>query len=774
MSILIGTEQGNDDLLGGPDGDQIEGLGGNDRLTGGDGADTLLGGVGNDVLWGGAVDDPFGDAGDGGDWLDGGAGNDSVRGAFGDDTVNGGEGDDTLGAGPGSDLVDGGDGTDWLGINFELQPNAIVFSAAALQAGVEAELRFGDGSVDTIRDVERLRLIGSAHGDSLTGAGFSNVIQGLAGNDSLHGGSASDRIEGGDGDDLLNGGTGADTMLGGAGNDVYYVDAPGDVVTEAAGAGIDLVIAEHGSYTLGAEIEQGRIAVNGAAGLYGNALDNLLYAGNGDNSLYGGSGIDTVSYRYAGAAVFVSLSLAGAQATSGSGMDSLSLIENLSGSVFNDRLGGNAQWNVLDGGVGADTLIGGDGSDTYVVDHSQDVVIETNADLRSGGSDWVHSHLNSTTLGANVEHGLILRAGSANLFGNAANNILVAGDGDNRINGGSGVDTVSYERAAAAVGVDLSLVTAQATGGSGSDTLTLIENLIGGAYADSLKGNGLWNRIDGGLGADTMEGGLGSDSYVFDNAGDVVIERADEGIDWVYSRLESYQLGENIENGAIDRDEGYSLSGNALANVLQVGLGDDTLDGGEGADTASFARASSAVVVQLERGLATGGAGTDTLVSIENLIGSSHHDSLYGDAQPNDIRGGSGSDWIAGGGGNDILRGGGNNQGDGASDSFVFDTAPNGNTNYDRIIAFEGNGIDRIVLDPAIFSAIGAQLDASEFRIGTSALDADDYILFDRLTGNLFYDADGSGAGAKVLFAKLIAWTGSIDVSDFVMPPPGG
>jgi Ca2+-binding RTX toxin-like protein len=603
-------------------------------------------------------------------------------------------------------------------------------------------------------------------------------LRGAEGPDEIFAGIGNDRLQGGAGDDGLHGGAGNDTMLGGNGNDRYYVESAGDLVIETEAdpllGGIDWVISAR-SYTLPANVENGVLIGTATTNLFGNALDNLLIAGHGDNRLGGGAGVDTVSYENAMAAVTVSLALGSAQATGGSGTDTLLLVENLIGSAYADRLIGNALWNVFDGGAGADTLEGGDGSDTYVIDSALDLIVESNADVRTGGSDWVHSHLASTTLGSNLENGLILRSGAANLFGNAANNTLVAGVGDNRLWGGSGLDTVSYERAGAAVTVDLSVATAQSTGGSGSDTLQLIENLIGSAHNDSLKGNGLWNRLDGGAGADTLEGGLGSDSYVVDHAGDVVIERADEGADWVYSRLTSYQLGDHIENGAIDRDDGASLSGNALANVLQAGLGNDTLNGGEGSDTASFARASSAVVVELARGLASGGAGTDQLASIENLIGSSHHDSLYGDANANDIRGGSGSDWIAGGGGNDILRGGGNNQGDGAADSFVFDTAPNGNTNYDRIIAFEGNGLDRILLDPAIFGAIGATLDASEFRIGTSALDADDYLLFDRLTGNLFYDADGSGAGAKVLFAKLINWSGSVDASDFVItpPPPG-
>jgi Ca2+-binding RTX toxin-like protein len=735
---------GNDRLYGGEDDDFLIGERGNDRSEGGNGHDRLSDESGTDSLYGGDGDDWLSTVNNnyaldlGLDWLDGGAGNDELESGDGNATLLGGLGDDTLRGGRGTDLLEGGDGNDLI--------NSSIGSANDI-------LRGGDGD---------------------------DVLIDGAGKGTLEGGAGADSLLGGAGSDTLDGGIDIDTLEGGAGDDVYLLlDGSADLVTELADGGTDMVQVVR-SYTLGANIENVWLRSDGAFSLYGNALDNLLIAGLGNNTLYGGSGTDTASYAYASAAVTLSLAVSGAQATGGSGTDTLTLIENLTGSDYADRLTGNALWNVLDGGLGADTLEGGDGSDTYVIDSAADVIVETNADIKTGGSDWVQSKLTGYTLAATLENGVILHSGAANLFGNAANNILVAGSGDNRINGGSGVDTVSYERATAAVTVDLSLTVAQATGGSGSDTLTLIENLTGSAFGDSLKGSGLWNWIDGGAGADTMEGGAGSDTYVVDHLGDVVIESDAElstgGSDWVYSRLSSYSLGTNIENGAIDIAGTASISGNALDNQFLSGLGDNLIDGGEGMDTVSYLRANAAVTVNLVANSATGGTGTDTLVSIENLAGSSFNDLLIGDAWNNEIRGGTGSDTIRGGDGNDILRGSGNNQGDGVSDSFVFDTAPNGNTNYDRIVAFEGNNLDKILLDPAIYGAIGAQLDASEFRIAANAVDADDFILFDRLTGNLFYDADGNGAGAKVLFAKLINWSGTIDTSDFGMlsPPPAG
>jgi Ca2+-binding RTX toxin-like protein len=609
---------------------------------------------------------------------------------------------------------------------------------------------------------------GSAGDDRLSGSPGNDWLAGFGGNDTLSGGA---------GQDTLDGGSGIDSMSGGAGDDQYIVDSVYDQVIEAPGEGIDWIVSSR-SYTLPAQVENGRLSTNAAANLYGNALDNELVAGAGDNRLYGGTGSDTVSYAQAAGSVSVDLGIAAAQDTLGSGRDTLIHIENLIGSSFGDQLRGNAGWNRLDGGLGADTLIGGDGSDRYTVDHVGDEVHETNADAASGGRDWVYSRLTWYTLGENVENGVVLLDGTAALFGNGLRNYILAGAGDNVLYGGGGVDVISYERAAAGVRVDLSVASVQNTVGSGWDRLSHFEDLRGSAFNDLLRGNASWNWLDGGLGADTLDGGLGSDTYVVDDAGDVVIEAAGAaGItnaDWVYSRLASYQLGEFIENGAIDTAGSADLSGNALDNILMSGLGDNRLDGGAGRDSASYLRAAAAVTVSLLTNSSSGGSGNDSLTNIENLVGSGFDDTLIGDAGHNDIRGGAGADIIRGGAGNDILRGGAQNRGDDAADRFVFDTSPNGDTNYDKIVAFEADGLDRIVLDPAIYAALGAEVEADELRFGTAALDADDFLIFDRSTGNLFYDADGNGAGAKVLFAKLINWSGGMDASDFLIGPPGG
>ncbi|MBV7569636.1 calcium-binding protein [Pseudomonas sp. PDM27] len=539
-------------------------------------------------------------------------------------------------------------------------------------------------------------LAGDAAANVLTWAGVGSVvIDAGAGNDTLTGGSANDHLNGDAGNDTLNGGAGIDRMTGGDGSDTYFVDNLFDVVVEtnavAATGGIDTVNTTLANHVLGANVENLRLLATTAANGTGNALNNTLFAGAGNNVLNGGDGVDTASYAFAASAVTVSLALTTAQATGGSGSDTLLAFENLTGSNFNDTLTGNAGANTLsggagndtlNGGAGADTLLGGDGSDSYVVDNVGDVVSETNAVAATGGTDTVSSTLAAYTLGANVENLRLLATTAANGTGNALNNTLFAGAGNNILNGGDGIDIASYAFAASAVIASLAVTTAQATGGSGSDTLLAFENLAGSNFNDTLTGNAGANTLsggagndglnggagndtlDGGAGVDTLVGGDGSDTYIVDNVGDVVSETnavaATGGTDTVYSSLAGYTLGANVENLRLLATTAANGTGNALNNTLFAGAGNNILNGGDGVDTASFAFAASAVIASLAvtTAQATGGSGSDTLLAFENLAGSNFNDTLTGNAAANTLSGGVGNDGLNGGAGNDTLDGG--------------------------------------------------------------------------------------------------------------------
>jgi Ca2+-binding RTX toxin-like protein len=118
---------------------------------------------------------------------------------------------------------------------------------------------------------------------------------------------------------------------------------------------------------------------------------------------------------------------------------------------------------------------------------------------------------------------------------------------------------------------------------------------------------------------------------------------------------------DGVTNGddIIDALEGddfiFALGGN---DTINAGPGADYIDGGSGVDTVLYNFSSAGIVVSLEDGVGSGGeAQDDTLVSIENVVGSDFNDTLIGDTDNNTLTGGAGNDTLKGGGGADILYG---------------------------------------------------------------------------------------------------------------------
>ncbi|MEZ0170203.1 calcium-binding protein [Microvirga sp. TS319] len=135
--------------------------------------------------------------------------------------------------------------------------------------------------------------------------------------------------------------------------------------------------------------------------------------------------------------------------------------------------------------------------------------------------------------------------------------------------------------------------------------------------------------------------------------------------------------------------------------------------------------------------------------------GNNLSNTLTGNAKSNTLSGLNGNDTLAGGLGNDTLYGGRN------KDVFVFATRPNRSSNWDTIKDFSVAD-DTIWLDNAVFTKIGSgtpssprMLASKYFTVGGKAADSYDRIIYDKKTGYLSYDADGSGKGAAIVFAKL-------------------
>ncbi|RDI61277.1 hypothetical protein DES45_102672, partial [Microvirga subterranea] len=128
-----------------------------------------------------------------------------------------------------------------------------------------------------------------------------------------------------------------------------------------------------------------------------------------------------------------------------------------------------------------------------------------------------------------------------------------------------------------------------------------------------------------------------------------------------------------------------------------------------------------------------------TAVPGKTLIGGWTSDTLIGT---------SGDDKLFGKGGSDLLTGGE------GKDTFAFDTRLDG-SRIDKITDFDVND-DTIQLDDAIFaSLVQGKLGEANFRTGGAALDRNDYILYDRASGTISYDPDGSGWQDAMAFAKV-------------------
>lgn len=323
----------------------------------------------------------------------------------------------------------------------------------------------------------------------------------------------------------------------------------------------------------------------------------------------------------------------------------------------------------------------------------------------------------------------------------------------------------------------------------------LIYGTASGDWLQGLAGN---DTINGGGGADTMCGGAGNDIYYVNNAGDRVYETIEPkstldagGQDTVFVSVSSYILGKFVENGHVMSKGAATLIGNDLNNTIYAGVGSNVLSGGAGTDTLSYANGVSdklgvKVSLAISIGQTTGGSGTDTIAGFERLIGTQNKDILTGTNGANLIRGGEGNDTIVGGGGNDtlygdrgndLLRGGTGSDylyGGPGKDIFRFDTAIGASSNqtFDHIKDFVVLD-DTIQLENAIFKSFGVKtgtIGAENFKANASgtATEKDDHILYETDTGKIFYDADGSGAGASIEVA-VIGANLALTSADFVL-----
>ena len=634
------------------------------------------------------------------------SGDDRLFGGDFDDTLSGGDGNDVLGGKGGNNVLTGGAGSD-----------AVVYALSDQHNDGVTDFRQGEDVIDlraaNISDFATVQQLLS--NDAQGNAVITTVSNGVTSTMTLTGISAAqltaaDFTFAGNSTQTLNGSDSADDLFGGAGGDILK-----------GNAGDDRLFGE-----------QGYDSLNGGAGndsLFGGQDSDSLEGGAGADLFDGGAGIDEATYRTALAGVTVSLASGGTGGDAAG--DAYVSIENMWGSNFDDVLEGDDQANRIFGLDGNNVIRGGGGNDE--------------------------------------------------LYGGNGNDTFYGGAGADRIDGGGGIDYVRYDDAT--TGVTVGFASAAGSNDGAGDTMLNIEHIIGSAFVDKLGGTNLAEDLQGGGGDDLLQGRGGNDTLdggdgvdqamysgsrgeyfvTFDAAtGTYVVkdlrQGSPDGTDQVRN-VETFVFADGAISadsvldgnpGPIIGDDGSNpLTGTSIANeirglggndtlaglagedLLDGGDGDDTLDGGTGVDTATYASAGAGVTVSLAVAGAqnSGGAGTDTLVSVENLTGSAFDDQLTGNAGANVLSGLGGNDRLDGAGGIDTLLGG-----DG--DDILIGGAAGG-------ILDGGAGFDLVSYET---STTGGYIDLGERAIHG------DFVSIEGVIGSSFRDIIvGSGADETII-----------------------
>jgi len=490
--------------------------------------------------------------------------------------------------------------------------------------------------------------------DILQGTEGDDVISGLAGHDTVYGSGGNDTLGGGQGNDILDGGQGNDTIYGGKDEDILHGREGDDV-------------------------------------LYGDLGDDILYGGDGNDTLTGGGGADT--FRF-GTDTYWS-----ANNALTNNVDTITDFSSQEGDKVS--LETNGVFSMMADGIHNSNFRAGAGvkaldADDYLLYDTDTGALYYDADGNGPGAAIKFAiFTNKPNLSA-MDFTDSVPVMFSDVIGTDDGEIIRGNSADNRLEGRGGNDILYGGR-----GNDTLL------GGTGSDTL------YGEDGNDMLYGQAGNDTLSGGAGADTMDGGVGNDWYSVDNAGDVVIERANGGKDRVNASV-SFTLGANVED--------MVLSGTAITG-----------------------------------------------------IGNNLNNSITGNAGNNILAGRAGNDRLNGGAGNDILKGGGGNDimaGGTGADTFVFESMRHG---VDTITDFV-SGQDRLQLAQVELGGLLTEMRKNGGRLATSrfaanntgvATNASQRIIYNLKTGALWYDADGSGSGVATQFATLSNKPASLKASDF-------
>jgi len=762
---VIGTDTSDDDTLSTLE--HLVGGTGNDTLTGDDNVNTISGGSGDDTinLRAGGSDAADGGAnGANGDTLDysdrstgilinlngssaGGqtsTGFENANGTQGDDVITGDAGANRFEGRGGDDDFDGRAGND-IFLGGETLEDGVgdkaTYQTSTGGLGVTATLGgtggiTGSGEADQLLELEML--VGSDDGpDILTGDANTNRLDGADGNDTIDGGSASGAADA------------SDTLIGGNGTDTASYGSRTTPVTASltsATGGQTGSLTEADTFTTIENLRGG----SSTDTLSGSTAANSLFGGAGDDLLDGGSTMtgtadssdilngeggtgDRVTYAPRTVGVTATLGGAGGE-TASAEADTLTNLEAITGTILADVLTGSSGADTLDGAAGTDTLSGAAGNDTLNGSDDADTLnggADTDTLNGEDGGDALHGDAGTDTLNGGAGNDTLddsagtdtLNGGADadDLDGGAGTDVLNGGTGNDTLDGGSttggsdggndvldggaDADTADYTARTAGVTVTLGGTGGQTSTGE-ADTLTGLETLLGGAGGDDLQGDALSNTVNGGDGADLIDGGSApggtadvTDTLIGGGSGDTATYQrrttgttaslaAGTGGQTGSAEADAFDAIENLTGGAaVDLLTGdgndNSLGGGAGSDELRGGGGNDTLSGGDdddelrgetGNDALNGGAGAHDVATYVERGAgapvtvtvdATGGevAESDTLSAVEDVTGGDGADTLIGSSGANTLRGGNGTDTISGAAGADIIHGNDGNDG---------------------------------------------------------------------------------------------------------------
>jgi Ca2+-binding RTX toxin-like protein len=718
----------------------------------------------NTQILGSAFDDTIADSSSGRKTIDGGDGNDII-------TV-GGDARAMLSGGGGDDVLTGGDGSDLL---IDRDGDNQLFGGAGTDLLISDRLSYS---------VEADLLDGGAGSDLLIARGTSDnvILRGGGGNDLIdarEGGNVILHFGANDGNDTLEGEgfAGTPTLATFSDNwslgiaDIVFTGLDLDDVTIRW----DLTIADE-VYDAGAQrwdyIGIGDLAIivnaTGASIFFKNVANSFSTFGHHDpinlTTSYSAFGLprllfDDGQFEAGESAPNIDIVIG---AVGQYELARADYAEGVEESIVDEV--GTSGGDELSGGIGDDSLAGGDGDDSF---------------RASGGEDLFDGGAGGDTLylfGARLDFVITRDAATGDVaFADQA--------------GTEGTITVkSVEK--------IYFATDNAEhdigdlvgfwGTPGDDSLVegnARDNLIYGlAGADLLRGLAGNDLLIGGAGDDVMEGGAGNDTYFVESAADLAIEGAGAGYDAVYTSL-SYALAAGAEvewlsasavygTGAINltgNEFGNTILGNEGVNVLNGAGGADALVGYGGSDVYYVDNAGD-VIIEAGGGFDAVYTGISYALTVGAEVEWLSTDATYGTGAinltgndfGNYVLGNDGANVLDGGAGADIIAG------YGGADMFAFTTALGGG-NVDSIVDMAA-GTDKIGLDDAIFTAAGGlgALNASAFVVGSGAADAGDRIIYNSATGQLFYDSDGIGGAAQILFATLNA-SPALTASDFAV-----